>query len=283
MVSQLIKQTINSTLKIRFNHIHLMQIPIYIINAFTDGLFTGNPAAVCPLDTWIPDNTMQQIAAQNNLSETAFIVKDKDHFNIRWFTPTIEVPLCGHATLAAAYVLFYKLEHHQTYIQFQSKSGEIIVTRDGEILTLNFPTATLEDVPYPPILKNAFSYQAKSWTRNSTFFLIELNTEDEVRTIEPNLEVLNQVQAAGVIFTAKSTKVDFVSRVFAPQSGIDEDPVTGSAHCLLIPYWAQKLNKTTMIAKQLSKRGGLLFCTHADDRVLIGGKAELFLQGMIEF
>ena len=259
-----------------------MQIPIYIINAFTNGSFTGNPAAVCPLETWLPDNTMQQIAAQNNLSETVFFVKEKTHFNIRWFTPTIEVPLCGHATLAAAYVLFYKLNYNQAHIQFQSKSGELIVTKEGEILTLNFPTAKLQEVAYPAVLKAAFAAQAVSWTRNETFFLIELNTEVEVRTIEPDLNLLNQVQAAGVIFTAKGTDVDFVSRVFAPQSGINEDPVTGSAHCLLIPYWAQKLNKTTMLAKQVSKRVGTLYCTYAEERVLIGGKAELFLRGKIQ-
>lgn len=252
-----------------------MPISTYIVNAFTSESFTGNPAAVCPLAEWPEDSFLQAIAAHNNLSETAFFVKEKDAYSIRWFTPTVEVPLCGHATLAAAYVLFNELNYPQNEIVFHSKSGELKVIREKDIFVLNFPSEEFKEIPVTKTLKHDLGLKTLSAGIGRVFILIELGTEAEVAEANPDLHVLKQLDAAGVIITAKGSTADFVSRVFAPQSGIDEDPVTGSAHCLLIPYWAQKLNKDNLVAKQLSKRGGVLYCTYAGNRVFIGGKAEL--------
>jgi len=251
----------------------------YIINAFTTERFSGNPAAVCPLTEWLPDSTLLKIAAQHNLSETAFFIKEQNTFHLRWFTPTIEVQLCGHATLAAAHVIFHELNYPGEEIIFTSLSGELQVTRNDSIYTLNFPVDTLHETNYPDVLIKAIPKTAQNWGIGKTFFLVELKDEDEVHALIPDISLLKQVKAAGVIITAKGTDVDFVSRVFAPQSGIDEDPVTGSAHCLLIPYWAKKLEKQQLVARQISKRGGLLYCSNLGDRVLIGGKAQTFALG----
>jgi PhzF family phenazine biosynthesis protein len=260
-----------------------MQTPIYIVNAFSTGPFSGNPAAVCPLDHWLSDENMQAIAEQHNLSETVFFVKENNDYAIRWFTPTIEVPLCGHATLAAAYVLFNELNYPHTEIRFQSKSGELKILKDNDILVLNFPSETIADLSLSILSEKEISTKPLYIGKGRVFILIEVATEKEVIEAKPNLIAINTLDAAGVIITAKGESVDFVSRVFAPQSGINEDPVTGSAHCLLIPYWAQKLNKQTLVAKQVSKRGGVLHCTLSADRVLIGGRAELYLKGVINY
>ena len=260
-----------------------MQIPVYIVNAFSSGSFSGNPAAVCPLQEWLPDEGMQAIAAQHNLSETVFFVKETDNFAIRWFTPTVEVPLCGHATLAAAYVLFHELNYPNKEICFQSRSGELTVVKENDLLVLNFPSQTIIPLPVSILPERQLSAKPIYIGKGSVFILIEVATEQEVMQLKPDLVAINTLDAAGVIVTARSETVDFVSRVFAPQSGIDEDPVTGSAHCLLIPYWAQKLNKETFVAKQVSKRGGVLYCTLAGDRVLIGGRAELYLKGAVNY
>lgn len=277
---------IDSSIDVLFYYTSLdvMNIPYYIVNAFTTAAFTGNPAAVCPLDVWLPDHILQQIAAQHNLSETAFFVKDTTHFQIRWFTPTTEVPLCGHATLAAAHVLYHELNFPSDLpILFDSLSGLLTVYKTTDVYTLNFPSDHIYDAEYPVALQQALGHSPLSWGQGKSFFLIELNHEEDVMTLQPNMNLLKQVAATGVIVTAKGTSYDFVSRVFAPQSGIDEDPVTGAAHCLLIPYWAQKLEKEVLLAKQVSKRGGVLYCTNQGDRVLIGGKAETFAKGTMEF
>jgi PhzF family phenazine biosynthesis protein len=260
-----------------------MQTPVYIVNAFSSGPFSGNPAAVCPLEHWLTDELMQAIAAQHNLSETVFFVKEGNDYNIRWFTPTVEVPLCGHATLAAAYVLFNELDYAHNEIRFQSKSGELSVLKENDILVLDFPSETITDLPLSILSEKQLNAKPIYIGKGRVFILIEVATEKEVFELKPDLLAINTLDAAGVIITAKGESVDFVSRVFAPQSGIDEDPVTGSAHCLLIPYWAQKLHKETFVAKQVSARGGILYCTLSGDRVLIGGRAELYLKGVINY
>ncbi|HSY60216.1 MAG TPA: PhzF family phenazine biosynthesis protein [Cytophaga sp.] len=258
-----------------------MSIPIYIVNAFSSGPFTGNPAAVCPLDQWLSDDLMQAIAAQNNLSETVFFVKEGNAYSIRWFTPTIEVPLCGHATLAAAYILFNELNYPGNEIRFQSKSGELKVIKEKDVIELNFPAEKLKKIPVTKNISQELDLKVIAAGIGRVFILLEVATEAEVIKANPDIQLLKKLNAAGVIITAKGDTADFVSRVFAPQSGIDEDPVTGSAHCLLIPYWAQKLNKYNLSAKQVSKRGGVLYCNYAGNRVLIGGKAELYSKGEI--
>ena len=260
-----------------------MNIPIYIVNAFSSGPFTGNPAAVCPLDTWLSDDQMQSIASQNNLSETVFFVKENASYAIRWFTPTIEVTLCGHATLAAAYVLFNELNYPKNEIRFQSKSGELKVIKEKNIIELNFPSEKLKEISVTKNLSEDLGLAVLCAGIGRVFLLLEVAKEEEVIKANPDMQLLKKLDAAGVIITARGNTADFVSRVFAPQSGIDEDPVTGSAHCLLIPYWAQKLNKYNLTAKQMSKRGGILYCNYAGNRVLIGGKAELFSKGIINY
>jgi PhzF family phenazine biosynthesis protein len=259
-----------------------MSLPIYIVNTFSFGPFTGNPAAVCPLESWPADGLLQSVAAQNNLSETAFFVKDQDTYTIRWFTPQVEVPLCGHATLAAAHILFNELNYPKNEIRFRSKSGELKVIKEKDILVLNFPSDTFKELPASKTYGSDLGLNPVAVATGKSFILIEVATEQEVIEANPDLQVLKKLDAAiGVIITAKGNTADFVSRFFAPQSGIDEDPVTGSAHCLLIPYWAQKLNKDNLFAKQLSKRGGILHCTYGGTRVFIGGKAELYSKGVI--
>ena len=258
-----------------------MLLPIYIVNAFSFGPFTGNPAAVCPLENWLTDDIMQAIAAQNNLSETVFFVKEDKSYSIRWFTPTVEVPLCGHATLATAYVLFNELNYPKNEIRFQSKSGELKVIKEKDIIELNFPSEKIKEIPLTKSISQDLGLKTVYAGIGRVFILLEVETEREVVQANPDIHILKKLDAAGVIITAKGNTMDFVSRVFAPQSGIDEDPVTGSAHCLLIPYWAQKLNKYTLSAKQVSKRGGILYCNYAGNRVLIGGKAELYSKGEI--
>lgn len=261
-----------------------MSFPLYIVNAFSSGSFTGNPAAVCPLTYWPGEEQLRSIAAQNNLSETAFFVQENDVYNIRWFTPEVEVPLCGHATLAAAYVIFNELNYSRNEIRFHSKSGELKVIKEKDIFVLNFPADTYKELPVSDVYREALGLAPIAVGAGKSFILVEVATEKEVAEAKPDFYKLQKLDAAvGVILTAKGTTADFVSRFFAPQAGIDEDPVTGSAHCLLIPYWAQKLNKDNLNARQLSKRGGVLYCTYAGSRVFIGGKAELYLKGEIFF
>ncbi len=258
-----------------------MKLPIYQVDAFTDVVFKGNPAAVCPLDSWLPDETMQQIAHENNLSETAFFVKEEDGYRLRWFTPEVEVDLCGHATLASAHILFDHLGYDKEVIRFQSNSGELKVKKEGDRLVMNFPAAKPEPVMMPAKLEQALDIPALEVFR-ATDYLYIVETADQVRNTDPDFRLLKEVETRGVIITAPGDDVDFVSRFFAPAAGIDEDPVTGSAHTMLAPYWSNRLGKKELTARQISKRGGMIYCTIKGERVEISGTAKLYLYGKIE-
>jgi PhzF family phenazine biosynthesis protein len=258
-----------------------MTLPIYQVDAFTSNLFGGNPAAVIPLEKWLDTPVLQNIAAENNLSETAFFVKEKDYYNIRWMTPLYEVPLCGHATLASAFVIFNFIDKNASKIKFLSKSGELYVEREGELLTLNFPS----NKPYPTKITqeimNCFEKDPVEVLKNSFFILIVFDSEDYIRTFQPRFELIKQIHPHAVIISAKGKEVDFVSRMFAPNEGINEDPVTGSAHTVLIPYWSEKLKKKNFRALQVSKRQGELFCENLGERIKISGKAVLYSTGIL--
>ena len=260
-----------------------MKLPIYQLDAFTDTLFTGNPAAVVPLESWLPDELMQQIAAENNLAETAFFVPTDAGFHIRWFTPCTEVDLCGHATLAAAYVLFKIQGYDQPEVAFDSRSGILKVSLDNDWFTLDFPVDHFQvAVPPPALHESMLTVIPVEVFKGKSDYLVVLESEAEVRELQPDIIVLSTVPARGIIVTAPGDEVDFVSRFFAPQSGIDEDPVTGSAHTTLVPYWAKRLEKTQFTARQISKRGGCLRCKLSDDRVCISGQVRLFMVGEIQ-
>ncbi len=258
-----------------------MELDLYQIDAFTDRPFEGNPAAVIPLETWLPDNTMQSIAEENNLSETAFFVPTNKGFHIRWFTPKTEVDLCGHATLAAAYVLFNILGYKKNRIEFESKSGTLTVLQKDDWIVMDFPAQLPIPCNVPDEIAKAFSKAPIECLRSEDYIVV-FETESDISSIEPDIDYLKKLDLRGVIITARSRKYDFVSRFFAPKYGIDEDPVTGSAHTQLIPYWARKLGKSKMTVKQVSRRGGEIICELHDDRVLISGKAVKFLEGKIE-
>lgn len=253
---------------------------IYQIDAFTKSVFSGNPAAVCPLEQWLSDEIMQKIAAENNLAETAFYLKNGDKYEIRWFTPQTEIDLCGHATLAAAYVLFHYENHSDSTISFYSpRSGDLTVTKEEDLLSLNFPTDTLEPIVLTNEILDAFENKPQLAFKGKTDYMLLFNTEEEILNLKPNFDKISKLDARGIIITAKGNTVDFVSRFFAPQSGINEDPVTGSAHTTLIPYWAKELNKTVLSAIQLSERKGYLDCELLGDRVRISGYAKCYLIG----
>jgi PhzF family phenazine biosynthesis protein len=255
---------------------------IYQIDAFTDKIFSGNPAAVCPLETWLDDAILQDIAMENNLSETAFYVRQGNQYEIRWFTPAIEVDLCGHATLATAFVLFNFENHNGDIIHFTSpRSGALSVTKKGELLTLNFPTDTVEPITVSEEIKACFDIDPQLAFKGRTDYLLVFNSEDEIRKATPAFDRISKLSNRGVIITAKGNEVDFVSRFFAPQSGVNEDPVTGSAHTTLTPYWSEQLGKTELTATQLSARQGHLQCKYLNDRVEISGQAKLYLTGEI--
>lgn len=258
-----------------------MKIKIYQIDAFADKIFSGNPAAVCPLNEWLPDELLQNIAMENNLAETAFYVKESEGLRIRWFTPTIEVDLCGHATLATAFVLFYHENYSGEKIVFNSRSGPLTVTKSDEILTLNFPVDTLVEVNSIPELEQGLGVKPLKTFKGKTDYMLVFENEDQIKNMNPDFKLIGTVNTRGIIVTAKGDNVDFVSRFFGPQSGMDEDPVTGSAHTSLSPYWAKVLNKTEFTALQLSKRLGKLKCKLLGDRVEISGTAKLFLVGTI--
>jgi len=259
-----------------------MKIRMFQIDAFTDRLFHGNPAAVCPLDQWLPDEQMQQIAMENNLAETAFFVKEGERFRIRWFTPEVEVDLCGHATLAAAFVLFYFEMYPGEVIEFHSRSGLLTVRKDGDLLTLNFPADALQKANLPEAWIAAIGLTpVESYLGKSDYMLVYAAQED-IERIQPDMARIALIPARGIIVTAPGRDVDFVSRFFAPQSGVPEDPVTGSAHTTLMPYWAARLGKSELTAMQLSKRRGWLKCRLAGDRVEISGNARAYLAGQID-
>jgi predicted PhzF superfamily epimerase YddE/YHI9 len=257
-----------------------MRIPIYQVDAFTSHLFAGNPAAVCPLEEWLPEATLASIAAENNLSETAYFVKAQNGYDLRWFTPTVEVDLCGHATLASAWVMFHELGFSDPAISFHTKSGELIVERKGELLEMDFPARPPQPVAPHPQLLGALGGNPKAVVASHDY-LVEYGSEAEVRALEPDFKALATVDRFAVIVTAKGDTVDFVSRFFAPAQGVPEDPVTGRAHTTLAPYWAEKLGKDVLHARQISKRGGEVYCQMRGDRVRLAGRAALFLRGEI--
>lgn len=259
-----------------------MKLPIFQVDAFASSLFKGNPAAVIPLTHWLPDQKMQQIAAENNLSETAFFIPEENHFHISWFTPKSEVNLCGHATLATAHVLFYELNFQGNRLRFNSKSGLLIVRKTEDNLQLDFPADIVQQIEMNPVFAEAFGREPIAYYKGRTDYILLFESEELIRMMKPNFHLLKQTDARGVIVTAAGKEVDFVSRFFAPGVGIDEDPVTGSAHTSLVPFWAARLNKIEMSALQLSERGGQLWCILDGDRVLIAGKAVTYLRGEIE-
>lgn len=259
-----------------------MKQRIYQIDAFTDRIFQGNPAAVCPLESWLSDEILQNIAMENNLSETAFYVKQGSKFQIRWFTPSCEVDLCGHATLAAAYVLFSFENFNEKILRLDSLvSGELTVTKNGEMLTLNFPTDVPAETEMTNEIRECFNILPRQVFKGKSDYLLVYDNENEIKTILPRLDIISEVNCRGIIVTARGKDVDFVSRFFGPQSGVDEDPVTGSAHTTLTPYWAKQLGKKDLSAIQLSKRRGYLQCRLLDDRVEISGQCRLYMTGVI--
>jgi PhzF family phenazine biosynthesis protein len=261
-----------------------VEIPIYQVDAFSSAPFAGNPAAVCPLEEWLPDETLQAIAAENNLSETAFFVRTGERLALRWFTPGCEVDLCGHATLASAHVLFHELGAAEGVtgdtVRFDTKSGELAVRRDGQRLAMDFPSRPPQPVEVDPGLTRAMGGKPIEILAARDYLLV-YGSANEVRALTPNMEALARIDRFAFIATAPGEDCDFVSRFFAPAKGVPEDPVTGSAHCTLIPYWAAKLGKASLKARQISKRGGELFCRLNGDRVEIAGSAALFLRGRI--
>jgi len=267
-----------------------MKIPIYQIDAFASVVFTGNPAAVCPLERWLPDATMQSIAAENNLAETAFFVPRRPagalpvggvEYDLRWFTPEAEIDLCGHATLASGHVVFSVLEPSRESVTFHSRSGPLMVRRDGEMLALDFPSRPPTRCDAPAGLVEALGVTpVELWS--SRDLMVLLGSEHAVRGLAPSFDRIRALKVFGVIVTAPGREVDFVSRFFAPSMGVPEDPVTGSAHCTLIPYWAKRLGKTRLTARQVSVRGGELYCEDRGERVTIAGRAVQYLEGMIE-
>jgi len=260
-----------------------MDLKIFQVDAFTSKLFGGNPAAVVPLDTWLPDETMLAIAAENNLSETAFFVKDGDGYHIRWFTPTIEVNLCGHATLASAHVIFNELQLEDALIRFHSdRSGKLPVQRREDSIVLDFPAYAITEIEPSNALAKALGKEPqKVWNAINNGVMAGFETEHDVRGLEPDFQALAKLGYERVYVTAPGETCDFASRMFAPKIGIAEDPVTGAMHCTLAPYWAKELGKNELFARQLSKRGGELFCELAGDRVKIGGNAVVYMKGEI--
>mgnify|MGYP000870761644 FL=1 len=259
------------------------KIKLYQVDAFTNKLFGGNPAAVIILKSEIEDELMQKIALENNLSETAFVIKEENKFKIRWFTPLSEVDLCGHATLASAFVIFNFTEYDNNIIEFKSmKRGVLTVEKLDDFYFLNFPSDNPIEIDIPISMKNVFNYTPIKVLKGITDYMFVFDSEETIKDIKPNFELIKQSGVRGVIVTAKGNDKDFVSRFFAPFVGINEDPVTGSAHTMLIPYWSKELNKTKLSAIQLSKRMGNLECELLNERVKIGGNAVLFLIGEIE-
>ncbi len=256
------------------------EIPLYQVDAFTSAVFGGNPAAICPLESWLDDEVLQAIAVENNLSETAFIVPDGDDFHLRWFTPGAEVDLCGHATLATSYVIANYLEPGREVMGFQSRSGRLEVKRDGELYTLDFPVLESAACDCPALLREALNAEVLE-TFDGMDLMAIVASEEDVRNLKPDMGKIAALETRGVIVTAPGKECDFVSRFFAPKHGIPEDPVTGSAHCLLTPYWAKRLGKTRMTARQLSARGGELVVELNGDRVLISGHAAPYMIGTI--
>ena len=258
-----------------------MKIPYYEIAAFTSRHFGGNPAGVCILNEWLPDPVLQAIAAENNLAETAFIIEREKHFDIRWMTPAIEIDLCGHATLASAHVVFTYLDRRGNRVNFQSASGELTVERANPRLVLDFPSRPAPPCDAPAGLAEALGAEPREATKGRDYMAV-FDRQEEVAALAPDFEALAKLDAQGVVVTAPGDDCDFVSRYFAPRAGIPEDPVTGSTHCVLIPYWSKRLGRKELRARQLSRRGGELFCEDRGARVGIGGTVVLYMEGAIQ-
>lgn len=261
---------------------NLGTLPMYQIDAFTSERFKGNPAAVCPLQSWLPDAALQAIAMENNLSETAFFVPgEKGGYKLRWFTPVVEVDLCGHATLASAHCLFQHLGYKRKQITFHSRSGLLTVTQEEGGYMLDFPADNIETVAAPRVLREALHIEPVEVLMGREDFLFVLESEAEVAKLSPDFRLLKAARCRGIIATAPGSTTDFVSRCFYPNAGIDEDPVTGSAHTTMTPYWAERLSKQELTARQLSQRGGELRCTMLGERIAISGQAVTYLKGEI--
>lgn len=258
-----------------------MTLEFYQVDAFTSKLFGGNPAAIVPLQSWLDDETMQNIATENNLSETAFFVKEGEYYHIRWMTPAAEVDLCGHATLASAFVIFNFIEKELKQIKFTSKSGELVVDREGDFLSLNFPNNKPTPIQSNKTIEDAFGKKPLEVLEGGNYILVIYDDEKFIRSCDPNFDLVRIIHPHGVIISSRGKEVDFVSRMFAPNEAINEDPVTGSAHTVLVPYWFEKLGKKNFRAYQVSKRGGELICDYLGERVKISGKAVLFATGTL--
>ena len=256
-----------------------MKLKVYIANAFTEKKFGGNPAAVVPLNEWLSDKLLQQIAAQNNLSETVYVIPQGDDYAIRWFTPAVEVNLCGHATLASAHIMFEHLGYIREQIIFHSKSGPLKVTKNLDKITLDFPVDEPVKIPDNELINKSLGVKAKEVFKSQFVFMAVLDSQEDVESLKPDLALVKKLPSLGLIVTAKGNKVDLVSRCFFPQSGIDEDPVTGSAHVVMVPYWAKQMGKNKLSAIQLSARRGYIDCELVGNRVLISGQANTYLEG----
>ena len=258
-----------------------MKIPYFEVTAFAAQPFAGNPAAVCLLEEkWLADTLMQQIAAENNLAETAFLIPRGDFYDLRWMTPAVEVDLCGHATLASAHVLFHHCGFKGASVRFESRSGELRVERENDRLVLDFPTQPMTEGAVPAKLTQALRARPKAVLQGRDYMAV-FEHEEEVAAISPDYAAVAALDVQGVVVTAPGKKCDFVSRYFAPAAGIPEDPATGSTHCVLIPYWSNRLGRRELLARQISRRGGEFFCEDRGDRVRIGGQALTYVEGQL--
>lgn len=257
-----------------------MELKLYQIDAFTEAVFGGNPAAVCPLESWLPEDTLQAIATENNLSETAFFVPAGDAFELRWFTPGAEVDLCGHATLATSDVIFRHFRPDATELHFDTKSGRLTVARQDDGLALNFPMFNANPINPTADLGKALGIEPLEVYMDMDCMAV-LGSEADVRSVKPDMGLLEQIDGRGVIVTAPGDTADFVSRFFCPKYAVPEDPVCGSAHCMMTPYWAKRLGKDKLLAHQVSARGGVLHCRWSGDRVTLAGRAVQYLEGTI--
>lgn len=257
-----------------------MRYPIHQVDAFTTSLFRGNPAAVVILEEWLPDEVLQRVAAENNLSETAFVIPGEPEFRLRWFSPEIEVQLCGHATLATAHVLFQHGFAPSSEVTFRYQGGILSVERKGDLLVMDFPALPAEPLELDPAVAEALR-AAPAELHRAVNLLAVFESEAEVAGLKPDFDALGALDTFGVIVSASGRECDFVSRFFAPGAGVPEDPVTGSAHCTLVPYWSRRLGKKSLHARQISRRGGELFCEDRGDRVGIGGHAREYMRGEI--
>lgn len=258
-----------------------MRVPYYQVDAFTDRLFSGNPAGICPLDRWLPDELLQQIATENNLSETAFFTSNTGSYHLRWFTPAMEVDLCGHATLAPAHVLFSELGYKQDRIRFQTRSGVLSACRLGDRIELDFPSRPGQPCPTPDALVRGLGRPPRQVLK-ARDYLVVFDSEAEVASLQPDMNLLMQLDCLGIIATGPGRDTDFVSRFFAPRAGVPEDPVTGSSHSTLIPFWSERLGKRELHARQISRRGGEIYCRHLGERVGIAGRAVIYARGELD-